>query len=387
MNLPLADLNVDFLIPRPLKGSGGHRTIYRNAGALQDAGARVRLHFEHGGSKAKTQAEKLFEVGTMSLQDGWPSALPGSDLLFATTWQSAWAVAAVDTTAIKAHFVQDYECWFYPRGDDYLDASRAHDLGLRSIGIGEWLPRVLWREHGLPALSIPFTAELDRYKAGPVPRPARKTRQVVAMYQPEKPRRCPELMSAALSRVLESEPGVEVVTVGSRWSPRLGERHRHLGVVGPDELAGLYRDSDVGLSISASNPSRVPFEMMASGLPVVEVGGENTIFDLPEAGCLLAEPDAASLSGAICGLLEEPELSERKSQGGVEFMRDRPASDEQTAFVDAVRRIIAGEITTEPAGSPRYESKFIKAPETTRPGRTGRSWAQKLRRLLIQLGF
>ena len=151
MKQVLAGQKIDLLVPQPLKGSGGHRTIYSNAAALKEAGARVTLHFESGGSRAMRRARGLFETAGMSLSQGWPDRLPLSDIVLATTWQSALAVGRIETGAVKAHFAQDYESWFYPRGDDFLSASRAHDLALETIVIGRWLPEVLWREHRLGA--------------------------------------------------------------------------------------------------------------------------------------------------------------------------------------------------------------------------------------------
>ena len=54
----------------------------------------------------------------------------------------------------------------------------------------------------------------------------------------------------------------------------------------PDSLARLYNEATVGLVISLTNYSRMPKEMMACGLPVVDVnhpsvlsvfGGEDVI--------------------------------------------------------------------------------------------------------------
>jgi hypothetical protein len=386
MKRELAGLTVDFLIPQPLRGSGGHRTIYSNAGALSEAGARVTLHFEGGGSRAIRKARGLFETAGMSLSPGWPSRLPASDIVIATTWQSALAASRIETGASKAHFAQDYECWFYPRGDDFLGASRAHDLSLETIVIGRWLPTVLWPEHRLGARVVPFTADLERYRPGPGPPAGARAKRVVAMYQPEKPRRCPELMAATLARLLRADPAVEVTTVGSRWSPRLGRRHRHLGVVRPDELARLYRTSDVGLSLSASNPSRAPFEMMASGLPVVEIGAENTIYDLPEAGCMLAHPDPVSLCEALQAILGDPGLGASLSENGAEFMASRVAVEEHAAFVEAVASIAAGEEAPRPDDSPLYGGEVLTASRSQASVPEGRSrMADRIRKRAVRI--
>jgi hypothetical protein len=82
--------------------------------------------------------------------------------------------------------------------------------------------------------------------------------------------------------------------------------------------------------------------MMAAGLPVVELGLENNLYDLPETACLLSSADGASLSGAICELLADPGQSTPFSDAGVRFMSSRDEARENAAFVAAVRSILSG---------------------------------------------
>ena len=63
--------------------------------------------------------------------------------------------------------------------------------------------------------------------------------------------------------------------------------------------------------MSASNPSRIPFEMMAAGLPVVELYKENNIYDMPDEGVLLARPTPEAIASAIIHLVDS---EERKKQ-------------------------------------------------------------------------
>ena len=37
------------------------------------------------------------------------------------------------------------------------------------------------------------------------------------------------------------------------------------------DLADLYRESTIGMVFSTTNPSLVPYEMMACGLPVIDL--------------------------------------------------------------------------------------------------------------------
>jgi len=336
---------VAVLVPPPLSGSGGHKTIYRNLNALAEAGFEVDVYVEgrrlRPGWLETARTRRWFGVSDeIKLIPGWPAVLDQADLVLATTWQSALHLGEVETPGTKAHFVQDYECLFYPEEDErYALARSVHDLGFPSITIGNWLVEVLSREHGIDAWPTPFSADLELYGGGHTPAVSRR-KMVVANYQPEKPRRCPELMESALQLVLDNDPSVEVVTFGSRRSPRLNGNHRHLGLVEPEELAALYRESGVGLSMSATNPSRVPFEMMAAGLPVVELRGDNTIFDLSEAGCRRVETEATTLAHTLQQIIGNKEVAKSLGQAGSDFMLQRPRKSEISAFVEGIEAAI-----------------------------------------------
>ena len=358
----------DFLVPGPLVGSGGHRTIYRNAKALAEAGCEVAVHIESDerrGRRSLRKVNKFYDAGGLSMHATWPDEVDG-DVLVGTTWQSACHAARIRSNVIKAHFVQDYEGWFYPQGDQRLAAERVHDLGLESVVIGNWLSNILEDDHGLSVRSVPFTADLSTYGRQSGPGGANPGfPQVVAMYQPEKPRRCPDLMEAALARLLGTVKNVKVITVGSRFGPRLGERHEHLGLVSTKRLSELYRSSSLGLSMSTSNPSRVPFEMMAAGLPVVELAIESNIYDLPESGCLLSRPDPASLALAMTRVISEPDLAASLSEGGIAFMANRDEAKETDAFVKAINSIVKREAPTAVDRSPLFTGEFVQSPGDT----------------------
>lgn len=328
---------IDILLPTPLRGSGGHRTIVVNAEHLAELGHHVRLHVQ----KQRRQRDPVgktrqwYPVRQCDVLEGWPDELPESDAVMATAWFTADAAATIPGPDRRLYFVQDYEPLFHPAGDLSLAASATYGLGLQTLVIGNWLRHVLWRDHQVPTATVPFTADITTYHA--VPDTSRR-RQVAAVYQPDKPRRCPDLVRAALRLVLEA--GVEVVTFGGEKSPHLGQGHRHVGLQTPAELCELYQRSAAGLCISASNPSRLPFEMMACGLPVVEAYLPSTVYDLPDSGALLARPDAASVARALLKAVH----SDPGSWQGPRHMADRPHSLEADAFA----RFVLGEQVPEP---------------------------------------
>ena len=75
---------------------------------------------------------------------------------------------------------------------------------------------------------------------------------------------------------------------------------KNLNIIPITKCNELYNKCKVGVCMSASNPSRIPFEMMAAGLPVVELYKENNIYDMPDEGVLLARPTPEAIASAIC---------------------------------------------------------------------------------------
>ncbi len=342
---------VDILLPTPLKGSGGHRTIVANAEALAAAGHRVRLHVQQQHRQpdpvAKTRA--WFPVRHCEVSAGWPDRLPDSDALMATAWFTAPHVAQVATDAAKVYFVQDYEPLFHPAGDLAVAAGATYSAGFAPVVIGRWLQHKLLADHDQQAWSVPFTADLDVYRPGR----GAQVRRVVAVYQPDKPRRCPALLVATLRELLDR--GIEVVTIGGTKDPKLGTGHRHRGVLSVTELGQLYAGSAAGLCLSASNPSRVPFEMMAAGMPFVDLHLPNTVFDFPDQACRLADPQPRALADAVEQVLENPDLG----RAGVAFMHERPATAEGQAFVGFVEDVLAGHAPQMADPKPIYRHATI----------------------------
>ena len=79
---------------------------------------------------------------------------------------------------------------------------------------------------------------------------------------------------------------------------------QNLNIIPIEKCNELYNRCKVGVCMSASNPSRIPFEMMAAGLPVVEMYKENNIYDMPDGGVLLARTTPEAIASAIIYLVD-----------------------------------------------------------------------------------
>ncbi len=351
---------VAWLIPRLVDGSGGIRTMLQHAWGLERAGHLCHLYIEGVGDdrKAGKRIQDLYGYAFSQVRHGW-DVIESADLLVATIWYSAVIARDLPLDCPKIYFVQDYEAWFNPMGDSYLLAEGSYRMGLTPVTIGRWLSHELNSRFDAPALHFDFGADLAVYR----PLPAQRRELAVCfLCQPEKPRRCARIGVDALAIVKQQMPEVGVYLYGSKEKSRLGCEHSHLGLLKLAECNALYNRCAVGLSLSATNPSRVPFEMMAAGLPVVEMWRPSTLHDFPPQAVSLAEANPEAIAEALLRLLEDRSLRERMGTAGARFMSERSSAHEVSQFVEVVERILGGAGPTRlDDGQPLYSDPPIVA--------------------------
>lgn len=326
---------IAWFIPDFVDGSGGHRTIFQNAERLIKDGYACDLY-------VKTVYSERKPIDIYNDIVRWYDDYDGDvfidydltkdyDIIFATSWDTARPV--LDTgVKNKMYFIQDFEPWFFPMSEDYLKAKESYKYGFKGVSIGRWLSAKINDEFGAPMRSFSFCADHNIYKDV-----GRKREQSICfIYQPSKPRRCAAMGLKALQIVQEKRPDIKIYLYGSPKKIPCGLKAEHLGVLTAKECNNLYNKCSVGLCLSSSNPSRIPFEMMMAGLPVVDLCLENNLYDLPEDGCLLAEPSAEAIATAILELFEDEDLRKRLAEGGHKYMKDYPL---ERGFDEFVARI------------------------------------------------
>ncbi len=339
---------VAWLVPAPLRGSGGHRTIFQNVNALAAAGCECHVFVEapppdaeyHSADSARALVERYFGRVDAKFHVGF--ALDRDyDVAFATAWFTAEPLKASRRARRKAYFVQDYEAYFMPMSDGFLMAENSFRYGFHGATIGRWLTHRLGADFGMPCSPFDFCADRSVYR--PLPGVERE-KAICFVYQPEKPRRCSLIGGQALAIVKHEMPDVKIYFYGNDARAPVSFPFEHCGLVSIDECNALYNRTAVGLCISATNPSRIPFEMMAAGLPVVDVYRENTLYDMPEEAVLLAEPTPESIAHALLGLLRSPDDRAARSAAGLEFMRERDLGRGYGQFTAFVQQLLEGPI-------------------------------------------
>ncbi|WP_156814482.1 glycosyltransferase family protein [Burkholderia lata] len=331
---------VAWLVPSLIEGSGGHRTILQNAEYLQAHGYRTVIYLENNdGMGARTSPSdhvwNIFGYRFADVRVGWGEIEP-CDIVFATVWYSAKVVRDLRFACRKLYFVQDWEAAFNPMGDTYLMAENSYRYGLSPVTIGRWLRHELNERFSIQGAHFDFCADTSIYR--PLSN-VEKELAICFICQPEKPRRGANLGIETLGIVKHVMPDVKIYLYGSRARTNVWFEHTDLGLLDLHECNALYNRSAVGFCISSSNPSRIPFEMMAAGLPVVELHRENTLYDLPENASLLCDQNPESLAEGLLTLLRDAPRRAEMGRAASAFMVDRPLEMGMRQFLQAVQEI------------------------------------------------
>lgn len=330
-----------WVVPEFLEGSGGHRTIFQNVQYLCDKGYICDVYVEDKGQVKNTEelnliVEKYFGHCDCNFYLGYD--LKGNyDIIFATAWFTAKVVRDFQTFAKKAYFIQDFEALFNPMGDGYLMAANSYCYGLAPVTIGKWLSHKMQTEYHSTSQYFDFCADLSIYHKDSS---IKKENAICFVYQPDKPRRCSQIGIEALGIVKYLRPDVKIYLYGSKVKGNVWFEHENLGIISIEECSKLYNRCKVGLCISSSNPSRVPFEMMATGLPVVDLHMDNNVYDMPEEGVVLSHYTPESIAQTIIQLLNDEQKQNSMSNAGIQYMKDKSIEHGLEQFYRATENIV-----------------------------------------------
>lgn len=352
-------MRIGFLSPAPIEGSGGLRTIFSYARALKRKGKDVDVIIVDSveSRNVKQLVRDFYGIEGVGLRY-WPCSIHDFDILIATRWDTA---KIVRDSGVKGqlYLVQDFEAWFNPMGDGFIGGENSYLYNIKTLTLGAWLSRKLSYEFGNKPSHIEFGVDNAVYYSTKLP--SDRQDAICAIVQPEKPRRCTHLVIEALGIVKANFPNTRIFMYGGERIDLWYEADQ-LGIVSPEKLAELYNQCRAGLCISSSNPSRVPFEMMACGLPVVDLYRSNNLFDLPFEGCLLAHQTPESVSEALMMLLKNSELAGDLSNGGLASMDGRTFEKECNDFAEAVLSLYGSDGVSVSVPTMKYTREPVIAP-------------------------
>ena len=154
------------------------------------------------------------------------------------------------------------------------------------------------------------------------PPPGRRQPATVIYYaRYATPRRAVPIGLMALAELKRRRPDVRIVLFGTDEVLDASFPYEHIDVLSPSQLSWLYSEATVGLCLSLTNFSLMPKEMMACGLPCVELAGISAESIFGSDGPLeLAPLDSNRIADSLQRLLEDPHEHERRSREGIEFV-------------------------------------------------------------------
>ncbi|MEI2703320.1 MAG: glycosyltransferase family 4 protein [Baekduia sp.] len=323
-----APLRLAFVVPSFTAGSGGHTTIANLVRALEARGHACSIWIDDPGRRLGPSAVSDFIAwfgpfagpvsdGTEALQTGAQQA----DVVIATGWQTAARVRTLPAAG-RAYLVQDHEPEFFGTSTQRSAAEHSYSLGLYPVTAGEWLASVMADRYGLPATSFDLGINGERYR--PLPGTARRGDVVLAYARWSTPRRAVPIVLAAFAELHRRRPDVELWTFGQGGDLGVDFPHRNLGVLADAELPALYAQATAGVVLSMTNYSLVAQEMLACGLPCVELDSPSVVAAFGSGGAALLAPlDPGGVADALERLLSDPALRAGHAAAGARLREER----------------------------------------------------------------
>lgn len=331
-------MTLNWVMTPPGPGSGGHTTLFRLIDYLERQGhdCRVYLYDVYGSDAAyhETVLRSAFPKFRGTVHD-MSASMGDAHAVFATSWQTAYPVFNARSAGKRFYLVQDHEPSFYPVSTASALAERTYDMGFHAITAGRWLATKLAHEHGMAADGFDFGCDTDRYGATGARRDG-----IVFYARPEAPRRAFELGMFALELFAARRPDLVVHLYGGDLGrvPFAATQHGHLDV---QRLNELYGRCYAGLSLSLTNVSLVPYEMMAAGcIPVVNDAEHNRVV-LRSEHVAYAEASPHALAAALERVCAHPAF-EARSLAAAASMTACSWDDAGATVETVLRRELAG---------------------------------------------
>jgi hypothetical protein len=352
-------LLVNWITTPPSAGSGGHTTLFRIVRYLESRGYRNRIYFydvfhgDHEFHKSVVREYFGFLGPVADVSEGMEDA----HIVMATGWPTAYPAFNSKCAGKRFYFVQDYEPSFHPTGAASLLAENTYRMGFHGVTAGKWLAGKLSQEFGMSADSFDFGCDCTSYS-----RVEGSSRSGLVFYaRPEAARRGFELGLMALEVFAARHPEITIHLYGEVMG-RLPFKFVNHGRVTPSVLNKIYNSCYAGMSLSLSNVSLVPHEMLAAGcIPIVNEGIQNRIV-LDNPFVRYSAPFPQALASALESVVMDPDV-ESLSAAAAESVRSVSWDDAGAQVDQILRQTLEGD-----------------RPEYTSPAKSGVACAPSLAR-------
>lgn len=319
-------LRLALVVPPWRRGSGGHNTLFQLLSRLERRGhvCSVWVSDLYGETDSTWPAVLRNEINEWFAPFDGPvykgfRDWHGADVAMATGWQTVHPALLLDNCRARAYIVNDHEPEFFATSTEYHLAEDTYRHGMHCIAASPWLRDLVAERYGASADA--FQLGVDEAVYHPREDVTRRRDTVVYYARHSTDRRAVPIGLMALAELHRRRPDTRIVLFGTDRPPKTSFPYEHCDVLSPPQLAALYNEATVGLCLSLTNFSLMPKEMLACGLPCVELAGVSAESIFGSDGALeLAPLDPQELATAIERLLDDPARWQRRSHAGIEFV-------------------------------------------------------------------
>lgn len=245
---------------------------------------------------------------------------PVANIDIATSWQTAYEVAALNSDSRKYYFLGQYEPFHHPSGSFQSFCENAFDLDLNGICIGSFIGSKVCEKHNMSFLELP----LPQIRHAKAPKKQDDTKRI-AFYANSADQTYNYILGMlALGILCKEHPDLEIVylgeAMGHRYSP--AKKSYDFGLLKPGEYADALSQCDLFMYLSVDNPTEIiPLAISVGAIPVA-IQGPNNQWLLNDSNSFLAESNYREIASVASDALSHPEKIEAKRRYNAEVMKE-----------------------------------------------------------------
>lgn len=342
---PISKKKITFIIPGMQAFSGGHTSILRLGSELVNRGYDVSYmsFFQQTLDEMKKNAE-------INLKGYKGEIIPTNlnnyscDIIIATSWDSVYFTKNMN--GYKMYFVQDYEPYFHLYGELFLMAKKTYELGLHMVSLGEWNKYMIEKNCApvskVDYIQFPYEGKeyydkgrnFDEYKL--------KEEFNFAVYLKDTGKRAPYLVQYLMRNIKEhfEEKGKKInIKYYGETTDFECEGGENLGKLNKEQLFKLYTESDFGVVASLTNISLVPYEMLATGLPIIELQEGTFSHFYPEGSAILTGFDSSKLIKELERCISDVNILKDMTRIAKDYLETLSWSKSANQFVEIIEGI------------------------------------------------
>lgn len=201
------------------------------------------------------------------------------DILIANAWQIASPVYENKDYAKHIYYIiQDREELFYDDNNLKKNVLNTYKSEYKYYFITNYLSKYFTQNYSIEhyckstlSVNLKMYYNLNSHRTDSV---------VIPYYQNIKPGRMPQLVEKIIN--ILSENNILCIIYPFNYTKITNKYIINIGNQDETSLNNLYNEHKVGIVFSNTNPSRLGFEMYASGMQVIEYDSEFTKYDMPD---------------------------------------------------------------------------------------------------------